>query len=53
MNAHGGLDKLKARIYLRGDMQIKDESNPWSPSTSLRLFRCVIADTISHKATIY
>ena len=37
LNSHGGLDKLKARVYLRGDVQIKDESNPWSPTTSSRL----------------
>ena len=28
MNAHGGLDKFKDRICLRGDMQIKDDCNP-------------------------
>ena len=53
MNAHGGLDKLKVRIYLRGDMQLMDDSNPWSPTTSSRLLRCFIADAISHKAIIY
>ena len=26
--SHGGLDKLKARVCLTGDMQVKDESNP-------------------------
>ena len=40
MNAHGRLDKLKVRIYLRGDMQIKDDTNPWSPTASSRLLRC-------------
>ena len=29
LNAHGGLDKLKARICLRGDMQVKDGLNTW------------------------
>ena len=28
MNTCGGIDKLKARICLRGDMQINDDSNP-------------------------
>ena len=27
LNSYGGLDKLKARIWLRGDMQIKDANN--------------------------
>ncbi len=53
LNDHGGLDKLKARICLRGDMQIKDDSNPWSPTASSRLLRCFIADATRNKATIY
>ena len=53
MNAHGGLDEHRARFCLRGDTQIKDESNPWSPTASSRLFRYFIVDTISHKAIIY
>ena len=53
LNSHGGLDKLKARIYLRGNMQIKDESNPWSPTASSRLLRCFIAETIKNKAKIF
>ena len=32
LNNHGGLDKLKARVCLRGDVQMKDESNRWSPT---------------------
>ena len=27
LNSYGGLDKLKARICLRGDIQIKDANN--------------------------
>ena len=27
LNIYGGLDKLKARIYMRGNMQIKDGNN--------------------------
>ena len=38
LNSYGGLDKIKARICLRGDMQIKDaNSNSWSPTASARL----------------
>ena len=29
LNIYGALDKLKARICLREDMQIKDDFNPW------------------------
>ena len=36
LTSHGRLDKLKARVCLRDDMQIKDESNPWSPTVSSR-----------------
>ena len=53
LNSYGGLDKLKARVCLRGDMQIKDESNPWSPTASSRLLRCFIADATKHCTTIY
>ena len=51
-NTNGGLDKLNARFFLRGDMQIKDDSNPWS-LTSSRLLRCIVANAISHKSIIY
>ena len=27
LNSYGGLDKLKARICVQGDMQIKDQTN--------------------------
>ena len=35
LNAYGGLDKLKARICIRGHMQIKDQINNWSPTASV------------------
>ena len=53
MNSHGRLYKLIARVYLRGDMQIKDNSNPWSPTTSSRLLRYFIADVIKNNTQIY
>ena len=52
LNIHGGLDKLKARICWRGDIQIKDESNTWSPTASSRLLRCFISDARSNKTII-
>ena len=54
LNSYGGLDKLKARICLRGDMQIKDASyNQWSPTASTRLLKCLIADSAQNRATVY
>ena len=44
LNIHGGLDKLKARICLGGDMQIKDDFISWSPTTSTRFLECCIVD---------
>ena len=40
-------------IELRGDKQIKDESDPWSPTASSRLLRCFIADAIKNKTQIF
>ena len=54
LNSYGGLDKLKARIRLRGDMQIKDaNSNSWSPTASTRLLKCLITDATQNKSTVY
>ena len=53
LNSYGGLDKLKARICVRGDMQIKDLINNWSPTASVRLLKCFLADAIQNKAIIY
>ena len=53
LNAYGGLDKLKARICLRGDMQVKDGTNTWSPTASSRLLKCFMADAISNGSMIY
>ena len=44
LNSYGVLDKLKARICVRGDMQIKDLINNWSPTASVRLLKCFLAD---------
>ena len=52
--SYGGLDKRKARICLRGDMQIKDtNNNSWSPTASTRLLKCLIADAAQNKLTVY
>ena len=41
---YGGFDKLKARIFLRGDIKIKDDFISWLPTASIKLLRCFIAD---------
>ena len=53
LNAYGGLDKLKARMCLRGDMQIKDQDNNWSPTASVRLLKCYLADAIANHVKVY
>ena len=54
LNSYGGLDKLKARICLRGDMQIKDPNyNQWSPTASTRLLKCLIADAAQNRTAVY
>ena len=52
LNSYGGLDKLKARFYLRDDMQIKDDFNSWSSVASTRIHKCFIADSTLDKVTI-
>ena len=34
-------------------MQIKDKSNPWSPTASSRLLRCFTDDAIKNKTQTY
>ena len=53
LNIYGGLDKLKARVCLRGDLQIKDDFISWSPTASTRLLKCFIADAIRNKSKIF
>ena len=53
LNSHGGLDKLKARVCLRGDMQEKGSINVWSPTSSTRLLKRFIADAIHNGCKIY
>ena len=53
LNSYGGLDKLKARVCVRGNMQIIDTMNNWSPTASVHLLKCFLADAIYHKSPIY
>ena len=52
-NSHGGLDKLKARICVKGDMQINDQTNNWSPTASVQLLKVFLADTIRNNAIVH
>ena len=53
LNSHGGMDKLKARVCLRGDMQEKGNINVWSPTSSTRILKRFIADAIYNGSKIY
>ena len=53
LNSYGGLDKLKARVCLREDMQIKDGFNSWSPTASTRLLKYFIVDSTLNQVMIY
>ena len=54
LNSYGSVENFKARICLRGDMQIKDaNSNSWSPTSSTRLLKCLIADAAKNKTISY
>ena len=54
LNSYGSLDKLKARICMIGDMQIKNGNNKsWTPTASTRLLKCLIADAAFNKAVVY
>ena len=53
LDSKGQLDKLKARIYLRGDMQEKGNINTWSPTSPARLLKRFIADAIHNGCKIY
>jgi hypothetical protein len=54
LDSNGLLDKLKARIVVRGDL-MKDNQphgDPWSPTASSRGLKMFIADAARHKARI-
>ena len=53
LNSYGGLDKLKARICVRGNMQIKDVINNWSPTASVHLLKCFLTFSIQYSSILY
>ena len=45
LNANGTLNKLKARIVVRGDLQkLRPGENVWSPTASMRLLKTFVAN---------
>ena len=53
LDSMGRLDKLKARICLRGDMQEKGHINTWSPTSPARLLKRLLADAIHNGCKVY
>jgi len=52
LNSRGLLDKLKARIVVRGDLmkEYLPHGDPWSPTASARALKMFIADSARHRA---
>ena len=54
IQSDGSLDKLKLIIVVRGDLHNKEMvGETWSPTTSMRTLKYVLADTAKHKATVH
>ena len=53
LNSNSDLDKLKARVCLRGDIQIKDNFKSWSPTASTRLLKCLETDMLLEDSTMW
>ena len=56
LDSHGGLDKLKCRIVVRGDMQKKNAitiEDTYSPSASFRVLKMFLADAARHTCKTY
>jgi hypothetical protein len=45
MKSDGSLDKCKARLVVRGDLQAEIPGDQWSPTASFRLLRRFIAES--------
>ena len=51
---YGSLDKLKLRIVVIGDLQNKEMvEDTWSPTASMRTFKCFLTDAAKHKARVH
>ena len=53
IQSDGGLDKLKLRIVVRGDLYNKElVGDTWSPIASMRIIEYFLADVTKHKARV-
>ena len=53
IQSDGSLDKLKLRIVVRGDLHNKElVGDTWSPTASMRTFKCLLAYAAKHKARV-
>ena len=54
IQSDGSIDKLKLRIVVRGDLQNKEMvGDNWSPTTSMRTLKYLLADEAKHKARVH
>ena len=54
IQSDGSLDKLKLRIVLIGDLHNKElVGDTWSPTSSMRTLKYVLADATKHKARVH
>jgi hypothetical protein len=56
LDSHGGLDKLKCRIFVRGDMQKKHAlriEDTYSPPAPFRVLKHFLAYAARHKCRTY
>ena len=54
IKSYGSLDKLKLRILVRGYLQnMKLVGDDWSPTSSMRTLKYLLADAAKHKTRVY
>ena len=54
IQAHGGLDKLKLRIVVRGDLLNKELiGDTWYPTASMNTLKYFLADAAKHKVRVH
>ena len=54
IKSDGSLDKLKLRIVVSRDLQIKElVGDTWSPIASTRTLKCFLTDVAKHKARVH
>ena len=54
IQSNASFDKLKLRIIVRGDLQNKETVEyTWSPTSSMRTLKYLLADAAKHKAIVH